>query len=107
MTLTRRELLKGGAFAGVALVLGTTGARILAALASDDDATLVPNPLVRISSDGGVEITTYRSEMGQGARTALALIAAGELGADWSRVRVVHARPGPDFRPPTSPRARR
>ena len=36
--------------------------------------------------------------MGQGVRTALPMILADELGADWSRVKIVQAMPGPDFK---------
>ena len=43
---------------------------------------------VRIDSDGSVVVTCARAEMGQGARTAIALLAAEELDADWSRVSV-------------------
>ncbi|HEX2451803.1 MAG TPA: molybdopterin cofactor-binding domain-containing protein, partial [Gemmatimonadales bacterium] len=44
---------------------------------------------VRIDLDGSVTVTCARAEMGQGARTAIAMLAAEELDADWSRVRVV------------------
>ena len=50
-----------------------------------------PNVWVRIFPSGDVEITNSRSEMGQGARTAMAVIVAEELEADWARVKVVQA----------------
>jgi isoquinoline 1-oxidoreductase beta subunit len=36
-------------------------------------------------------IIAHRSEMGTGIRTSLPLVVADELGADWSRVRVIQA----------------
>lgn len=50
-----------------------------------------PNVWVRLFNSGEVEITNSRSEMGQGARTAMAVIVAEELEADWARVKVVQA----------------
>jgi isoquinoline 1-oxidoreductase beta subunit len=46
------------------------------------------NPFVRISPDETVTILIPKSEMGQGAYTALAMIVAEELEADWKRIRV-------------------
>jgi isoquinoline 1-oxidoreductase beta subunit len=47
-----------------------------------------PNLFLRIDPDGAVTLTVHRSEMGQGVRTALAMILAEELDADWASVRV-------------------
>jgi isoquinoline 1-oxidoreductase beta subunit len=60
-------------------------------------ATLIPNVFVTIGSDGVVTITQPRSEMGQGVRTALPMILADELGADWSMVRVEQALGDPKY----------
>lgn len=59
----------------------------------------VDNPLVfvAIGSDGEVEITCHRSEMGQGVRTSLPMVVADELEADWRHVRVRQA-PGDEAR---------
>ncbi len=51
-----------------------------------------PNLFLALDSDGTVRVTSHRSEMGQGIRTALAQIVADELDADWSRVRVDQAQ---------------
>ena len=53
--------------------------------------TLEPNLFLALDADGTVRITSHRSEMGQGIRTALAQIVADELDADWSRVQVEQA----------------
>ena len=48
-------------------------------------------------ADGTVTIICHRSEMGQGVRTAMPMIVADELEADWTRVHVVQA-PGDEKR---------
>ncbi len=50
-----------------------------------------PKVFLAIAEDGSVTLICHRSEMGQGIRTGLALAAADELEADWSRVKVKQA----------------
>jgi isoquinoline 1-oxidoreductase beta subunit len=47
-----------------------------------------PNIYVVLGSDGVLTVRAFRSEMGQGIRTASATILAEELDADWSNVRI-------------------
>ena len=99
MSATRRDFLKLGAMSGAAaLVLqfrsAAAGAVVKTTAAA---AAFAPNPWLAIDGAGRVTLTVHRSEMGQGARTALAMILAEELGADWSDVAIRHATPGPDF----------
>ena len=54
--------------------------------------TFEPNLFLALDADGTVRVTSHRSEMGQGIRTALAQVVADELDADWSRVEVVQAQ---------------
>lgn len=54
--------------------------------------TVSPNLFVTIDTAGKIMLTCHRSEMGQGVRTALPMILAEELGADWSSIQVVQAR---------------
>ena len=63
----------------------------------DPNATIRPNIYVLIDGTGGVTITAFRSEMGQGIRTAIAMIVAEELDADWSRVQIVQAPADPAY----------
>ncbi len=54
---------------------------------------IVTDPLVFVSidPDGTVTIVAHRSEMGTGSRTSLPMVLADEMGADWSRVKIVQA----------------
>lgn len=46
---------------------------------------------VSVGEDGSAQIAIHRSEMGQGVRTALAMLVAEELGVRFEQVRVVQA----------------
>ena len=50
-----------------------------------------PSVYLGIETDGTVIIIAHRSEMGTGIRTALPMVAADELDADWKRVRIEQA----------------
>jgi isoquinoline 1-oxidoreductase beta subunit len=60
-------------------------------------APFAPNAWLELSADGGVKIWCGKSEMGQGVRTALAMIVAEELSCDWRRVQVVQADLDPKY----------
>src|SRR5256885_10340394 len=98
-TVNRREFLKTGAAAGAGLVIG------LYLPAFDPGAShapaarepFKPNAWIEIRPDGTVTIWTGRSEMGQGVRTAMPMIVAEELEADWTRVRVAQADADPAY----------
>jgi isoquinoline 1-oxidoreductase beta subunit len=91
--VSRRRFL-GGAFSAGAFVLA---ARVLpeSVWAQEplfrsraDKAALHPSVYLGIEPDGTVFIVTHRSEMGTGIRTSLPMVAADELEADWSRVKI-------------------
>lgn len=52
---------------------------------------LEPNIYLKIGADGTVTVTAFRSEMGQGVRTAIAMILAEELDADWDSIVIENA----------------
>jgi isoquinoline 1-oxidoreductase subunit beta len=96
MIASRRTFLKTAALGSASLVIGFNNRRLFAA-AEKASAPFRPNGWVRIDSDGTVTLTISKSEMGQGVRTALAMILADELGADWKRIKIVQASPNSEF----------
>lgn len=52
---------------------------------------------VKLSPEGAVTVYVPHSEMGQGAATALAMMVADEMDADWARVRAEQAPADPAF----------
>jgi isoquinoline 1-oxidoreductase beta subunit len=89
---SRRSFLKTTALGGASLIIGFNGSRLFAA---DVPNEFKPNGWVKIDADGTVTFTIGKSEMGQGVRTALAMMLADELEADWSRIKLTQASPGP------------
>jgi len=84
---SRREFLKSSA-AGSAGLLLTFYLPAMAATADASEQVFNPNAYIFINPQGDVRLVVTRSEMGQGVRTALAMILAEELDADWSRVKI-------------------
>ena len=90
--MERRDFLKLGAVAGGGLFLLIYAPDS----AAGGEAALSPNAFLRIDPSGAVTITVARSDMGQGVRTALPMIVAEELDADWDRVHITQADAHPD-----------
>jgi isoquinoline 1-oxidoreductase subunit beta len=98
MSPSRRDFLKAGALGGATLLLRVP---LRAAAASSGAAPFEPNKWLSVGRDGIATLVTGRSEIGQGARTVLAMILAEELEADWTRIAIRQASPGaryPDMR---------
>src|SRR5689334_12274999 len=102
--VTRRDFIKLVGVAGGGLVLAVS----LDACASDAPlpATVTPLPptstprlpfdwapnfYLKMDRDGILTIYAFRSEMGQGIRTAIAMLIAEELNVDWNSVRIEQA----------------
>src|SRR6202049_3721560 len=97
MITSRRRFLKTTALGGASLLIGIDGTRLLHGAQTRAAEQFRPNVWIRIDPDDSVILTIGRSEMGQGVRTSLAMLLAEELEADWSRIKLVQASPGPDF----------
>lgn len=87
--LTRRSALTGGVAAALTLAIPPS---IAATIARPDPAgePLELQPLISVFPDGRIEIVSVMAEMGQGVFTALPLILADEMDADWDRVEIVN-----------------
>ena len=90
--LDRRSFVVGVSAAGGALTLGFAAARGSEA-AGDAADPIEVNCWVVIAPDDTVTIRVARSEMGQGALTALAMLVAEELECDWAKVRTEFVSP--------------
>lgn len=97
MNASRREFLEVSLVGGAALLIGF-GCRAPEETATGSETgEFRPNGWVRIDPDGKVTLTVGKSEMGQGVRTSLPMILAEELDADFDRIELAQAMPGPDF----------
>ena len=90
-TLSRRGFVKlAGTGLTFSIVLGATSAAVLDAKAAPAKEASI-GAWVRIDPDGGIVIYNPAAEMGQGSMTALPVILAEEMDADWSQVRIEHS----------------
>ncbi|HEY9519757.1 MAG TPA: molybdopterin cofactor-binding domain-containing protein, partial [Gemmatimonadales bacterium] len=86
--LTRREFVRAGLAAGAGLTLAVSlGGCADEAPPPAGSAPFAPDAWIRIGADDTVTVMVDRSEMGQGVSTALPMLVAEELDADWSTVR--------------------
>jgi isoquinoline 1-oxidoreductase beta subunit len=102
MTLSRRAFLKVSATAGGGMLIavslpGCTGGGGRPRRSPSGEGSFASSVYVRIDPAGTVTVTAFRSEMGQGVRTAIAMLVAEELDADWSDVRVEQAPASTDY----------
>jgi isoquinoline 1-oxidoreductase subunit beta len=95
--VSRRSVLRALGIGGVmVLAVQVRPGKALAAYATGAGAmphgtVNDPRVFVSIAADGTVTIVAHRAEMGTGVRTSLPMIVADEMGADWSRVKIVQA----------------
>ena len=92
--LSRRSLLAGLGGMTFCIALGTDGNKLInEADAAPGAAAKQFNAWIRIAPDGTITIYSAGTEMGQGTKTTLPLIATEEMDADWSKVRIEMAPP--------------
>src|SRR5919106_2099712 len=97
---TRREFVKTGVLVtgGLVIAFVAPGARRFAWGQPDASrAPFAPNAFLRVGTDDTVTVLLAHSEMGQGIWTALPMLIAEELDADWSRIKVEHAPAAPVY----------
>lgn len=89
-TVTRREFLGTAGVLGAGLVISVylPGCRPQTTASGEP---LEPNAWLRIGADDSITVIVDRSEMGQGVATALPMLLAEELEADWSKIRIEFA----------------
>lgn len=86
--LTRRDFVKAGLSAGAGLTLAVSLTGCSKEPAPDSaNSAFAPNAWIRVGADDTVMVVVDRSEMGQGVSTALPMLVAEELDADWSTIR--------------------
>jgi isoquinoline 1-oxidoreductase beta subunit len=97
--IDRRSFLKVSAGSGFAL-----GAYPIGAQTEIGDGALKPNQqpsaFVSIDADGTVTVTIGKIDIGQGVHTALPMLVAEEMDADWSTVRCKLAPAGEAYKDP-------
>ncbi|QGZ41063.1 isoquinoline 1-oxidoreductase beta subunit [Pseudoduganella flava] len=97
--ISRRGFIKA---AGAGLVLGFTvtgGGRMARAAAPKPSEQ--PNAFLRIAPDNTITVQVNRLEFGQGVQTALPMLIAEELDADWSQIRGALAPAGEAYKDPS------
>jgi isoquinoline 1-oxidoreductase beta subunit len=92
---SRRAFIGAGTVAGGGFLLGVAGFTFApgrhSLVSADAASTGQLTTWITIGADNTVTILIPHCEMGQGSQTALAMMAADELDADWSLVRVQEA----------------
>ncbi|HLV88862.1 MAG TPA: xanthine dehydrogenase family protein molybdopterin-binding subunit [Candidatus Sulfotelmatobacter sp.] len=84
--LSRRDFVAAGLAGGAGLVIG-----FYLPHGGESKKEFSPNAYLRITPDNKVTVVVARSEMGQGVRTALPMILAEELEADWKQIEIEQA----------------
>jgi isoquinoline 1-oxidoreductase beta subunit len=100
--LSRRDFVGAGIAAGAGLTLAVSLEGCKEAFPEAGGAAFAPNAWIRVGADDVVTVIVDRSEMGQGVSTALPMLVAEELDADWSRIRYEFAPANEAYNNPLS-----
>ena len=100
--IERREFLKFSLAAGGGLLIGFSlpGADMFATAQAQSTTVFMPNAFLRIGTDDRVTVIVNHSEMGQGVYTALPMLLAEELDADWNKIGFESAPVDPKYNHP-------
>jgi isoquinoline 1-oxidoreductase beta subunit len=99
-SLSRRAFLRTSALAGGGLALSWVlpGSALAQAPGLDNTArAFTPNPFIKITPDGIVILVAKNPDAGQGVKTALPMILAEELGADFAKVKIEYGGLNPQL----------
>jgi isoquinoline 1-oxidoreductase subunit beta len=88
VALSRRMFLRASTVAGGAFLLAFDWA---ADASAQITPSLHPNGYVRVDPDGRITIWSKNPDMGQGVKTALPMVLAEEMDADWAMVAALDA----------------
>ena len=95
--VSRRGFIQGALVGGAFVLSARYIPQPLWAAEGEAAPMFDPSLWMSISPDGAVTIVAGRSEMGCGSRTALPLVVADELDADWSKVKIDQAIGDPKY----------
>ncbi len=100
--IERREFLKFSLAASGGLLIGFSlpGADMFATAQAQSITVFMPNAFLRIGTDDRVTVIVNHSEMGQGVYTALPMLLAEELDADWNKIGFESAPVDPKYNHP-------
>ncbi len=100
--VSRRTFLKAGSGLVLGFYIASGGGRFARAIAADAPPKPIsaPNAFLRIAPDNSITIQVNRLEFGQGVHTALPMLIAEELDADWSQVHSALAPAGDAYKDP-------
>ena len=90
-TLTTSAAVTGGLVLGFHLP-GTLASAKAKAAKAESTAPFAPNIWLRVAPDDSVTIILSQLEMGQGVMTAMPMLVAEELDADWNKVKLENRR---------------
>ncbi|HET7524335.1 MAG TPA: xanthine dehydrogenase family protein molybdopterin-binding subunit [Burkholderiaceae bacterium] len=98
-TVSRRRFvaMSFGGSVGLALLPWASAQQKAADVPPGQKPTEAPSAFVTIAPDGTTTVICNRMDMGQGIETALAMICAEELGADWSKVKTGFGTAAPNY----------
>ena len=98
--IDRRTFLKLTVGSGFALAAFPAGAQTQGAAAAALKPHQQPSAFVSIAADGTVTVTIGKIDIGQGVHTALPMLVAEEMDADWNKVRCELAPAGEAYKDP-------